>query len=192
MEKLASFVADTGLGRFADPNQVATLLQKAARDSYRLDKALYDPITSSIACFFNCIHAFENEQKALDKAIADTVAGLNPKELQLLKSIPGIGPVYAAGILAKMGFIRCFNNNNVLIKYSGIVRRDNQSSEFDSDDTPMIKAGNRYLRYYLIQAAGSEATYCPEYTAYRNKNMPRFQSIITSVHSHWLSVNWYD
>lgn len=169
LEELVAFIASSGHGRFADPDQVAKLLQKAARDSYRLDKSLYEPITASIACSFNCIRAFEKEQKALDKAIAETVAGLNPTEYQILRSIPGIGPVYAAGILAEMGSVRCFGNNNALAKYSGIIWKDNQSGEFDSDDTPMIKAGNRYLRYYLIQAAGSVATYCPEYTAYYNK-----------------------
>ena len=99
LEELVDFVATTGRGRFSDPNQVAELLQKAARDSYRLDKTLYEPITASIACSFNCIRAFEREQKALDKAIAQTVTGLNPTEYQILMSIPGIGPVYAAGSL---------------------------------------------------------------------------------------------
>ena len=169
LEELVDFVAATGRGRFSEPDQVAKLLQKAARDSYRLDKVLYEPITTSIACSFNCIHAFEKEQKALDKAIAETAAGLNPTEYQILKSIPGIGPVYAAGILAEIGSVRCFNSNNALAKYSGIIWRDHQSGEFDSDDTPMMKAGNRYLRYYLIQAAGSVATYCPEYTDFYNK-----------------------
>ena len=160
LEELVEFVAATGRGRFSDPNQVAELLQKAARDSYRLDKSLYEPITASIACSFNCIRAFEREKKALDKAIAQTVAGLNPTEYQILMSIPGIGPVYAAGILAEMGSVRCFKSNDALAKYSGIVWRDNQSGEFESDDTPMIKAGNRYLRYYLIQAAGSVEKNC--------------------------------
>ena len=169
LEELVDFVATTGRGRFSDPNQVAELLQKAARDSYRLDKTLYEPITASIACSFNCIRAFEREQKALDKAIAQTVTGLNPTEYQILMSIPGIGPVYAAGILAEIGSVRCFKSNDALAKYSGIVWRDNQSGEFESDDTPMIKAGNRYLRYYLIQAAGSVATYCPEYAAFYEK-----------------------
>ena len=68
-----------------------------------------------------------------------------------------------------MGSVRCFKSNDSLAKYSGIVWRDNQSGEFESDDTPMIKAGNRYLRYYLIQAAGSVATYCPEYTIFYEK-----------------------
>lgn len=166
LEELVEFVTATGRGRFSDPNQVAELLQKAARDSYRLDKSLYEPITASIACSFNCIRAFEREQKALDKAIAQTVAGLNPTEYQILLSIPGIGPVYAAGILAEIGSVRCFKSNDALAKYSGIVWRDNQSGEFESDDTPMMKAGNRYLRYYLIQAAASVAAYCPEYAAF--------------------------
>ena len=169
LEELVEFVTTTSRGRFSDPDKVAELLQKAARNSYRLDKALYEPITASIACSFNCIRAFEKEKKALDKAIEQTVAGLNPTEYQILKSIPGIGPVYAAGILAEMGSVRCYKNNDALAKYSGIVWRDNQSGEFDSDETPMIKAGNRYLRYYLIQAANSVVTYCPEYTAYYTK-----------------------
>lgn len=169
IEELVEFVTKASHGRFNDPDQVAELLQKAARNSYRLDKALYEPITTSIACSFNCIHAFEREQKSLDKAIEETVKGLNPTEYQILKSIPGIGPVYAAGILAEIGSVKCFPSNDSLAKYSGIVWRDNQSGEFDADDTPMVKAGNRYLRYYLIQAAGSVATYCPEYTAFYKK-----------------------
>lgn len=185
LEELAAFVAAKGRGRFADPGQVASLLQKAARDSYRLDKALYEPITISIACSFNCIRAFEKEQRALDKAIAQAVAGLNPVEYQILKSIPGIGPVYAAGILAEMGSVRCFNNHNALAKYSGIVWRDNQSGKFDAEDTPMVKAGNRYLRYYLIQAAGSVATYCPEYTAYYSK---KFAEVPKHQHKRALAL----
>src|SRR5699024_1846877 len=170
---------------FSDPDQVASLLQKAARNSYRLDKALYEPITTSIACSFNCIRAFEKEQKALDKAIAATVAGLNPTEYQILKSIPGIGPVYAAGILAEIGSVRCFNSNNALAKYSGIIWRDNQSGEFDSEDTPMMKAGNRYLRYYLIQAAGSVVRYCPEYEDYYNK---KFAEVPKHQHKRALAL----
>lgn len=123
LEQLAAFVADAGHGRFADPDQVAGLLKKAVRDSYRLDKSLYEPITTSIACSFDCIRAFEKEQKVLDQAIARTVTGLNPTEYQILKSIPGIGSVYAAGILAEMGSVRCFASNNSLAKYSGIVWR---------------------------------------------------------------------
>jgi ERCC4-type nuclease len=66
---------------------------------------LYEPNTTSIACSFNCIRAFEKEQKALDKANSETATGLTPTEYQILKSIPGIGPVYAVGILAEIGSV---------------------------------------------------------------------------------------
>ena len=107
------------------------------------------------------------------------------REYQILKSIPGIGPVYAAGILAEIGSVRCFNNNNALAKYSGIIWRDNQSGEFDSEDTPMMKAGNRYLRYYLIQAAGSVVRYCPEYEDYYNK---KFAEVPKHQHKRALAL----
>ena len=58
LEELIDFISASGHGRFSDPDQVASLLQKAARNSYRLDKALYEPITTSIACSFNCILGF--------------------------------------------------------------------------------------------------------------------------------------
>ena len=110
---------------------------------------------------------------------------MNPTEYQILKSIPGIGPVYAAGILAEIGSVRCFNSNNALAKYSGIIWRDNQSGEFDSEDTPMMKAGNRYLRYYLIQAAGSVVRYCPEYEDYYNK---KFAEVPKHQHKRALAL----
>ena len=86
--------------------------------------------------------------------------------------------VYAAGILAEMGSVRCFPNNDFLARYSGIVWKDSDSGEFEVEDRPMNKAGNRYLRYYLIQAVGSVAQYCPESAAFYQKKyaeVPKYQ-----------------
>ena len=102
-----------------------------------------------------------------------------------MKSIPGIDLVYAAGILAETGSVQCFNSNNALAKYSGIIWKDNQSGGFDSEDTPMMKAGNRYLRYFLIQAAGSVVKYCPEYTDYYNR---KFAEIPKHQHKRALAL----
>ena len=101
LEELIDFIFASGHGRFSDPDQRTCLLQKAAHNSYRLDKALYEPITTSIACSFNYIRAFEKEQKVLDKAIATTVAGLNPTEYQILKFIPGVAQYMPPGSLPK-------------------------------------------------------------------------------------------
>ena len=143
VDELIAFISSKSRGRIHDPEQATYLLQKAANDSYRLDKCLYEPLTVSIGCSFNCINAFEKELKAIDDAILRTVKGLNPTEYQVLNSVPGIGKVYASGILAEIGTIKCFKNNDALAKYCGIVWKENQSGNFEAEDTPMNKSGNR-------------------------------------------------
>ena len=57
-------------------------------------------------------------------------AGLEPYGISDPEIHSGNRSVYAAGILAEIGSVRCFNTNNALAKYSGIIWRDNQSGEF--------------------------------------------------------------
>ncbi|NSJ92623.1 IS110 family transposase, partial [Coprococcus sp. MSK.21.13] len=76
IEDLVVFVSSKGKNRFKDPLETAKLLQKAARDSYRLDKVLYEPLNTSIASSFNLIKAFSDEIKSIDKAIEKTIKGL--------------------------------------------------------------------------------------------------------------------
>ena len=108
VEDLVAFINTKSRGRIAEPEETAKIVQAAARNSYRLDKCLYEPLTISIASSFNCISSFEKELKAIDKAILQTVQGLNPEEYTVLNSIPGIGKVYSAGILAEIGSVRAF------------------------------------------------------------------------------------
>ena len=185
VDDLVAFISSKSRGRISDPEQTTYLLQKAAQDSYRLDKCLYEPLTVSIGCSFNCISAFEKELKAINGAIQRAVKGLNPTEYQILTSVPGIGPVYASGILAELGTIKCFKSNDALAKYCGIVWKENQSGEFQAEDTPMNKAGNRYLRYYMIEAAGSVIQHCPEYKAFYDK---KFAEVRTHQHKRALAL----
>ena len=92
IEDLVAFVSAKGKNRFSDPYETAQLLKKAAKDSYRLDKVLYEPLNTSIASSFNVIKAFEDEIKTIDKAIIKAIKGINTTEYQSLTSIPGIGP----------------------------------------------------------------------------------------------------
>ena len=185
VEDLVDMITARSRGRIANPLNTAELLQKAARDSYRLDKCMYEPLTTSIACSFNCIRAFEKELKALDAAIEEAVKGLNPTEYQILLSVPGIGKVYGAGILAEIGSIKYYRNHNSLAKYSGIYWNQNQSGDFDGEDTSMSKAGNRYLRYYLIEAAGSVIQHCPEYASYYEK---KYAEVLKHQHKRALAL----
>lgn len=185
IEELVDFIYSKSRGRIAEPVQVADIIQTAARNSYRLDHCLYEPLTVSIASSFNCISAFEKELKAIDKAIEKTVRGLNPNEYQILRSVPGIGIVYAAGILAEIGTVKCFTSHNALAKYSGIVWKDNDSGDFQAEDKRMSKVGNRYLRYYMIEAAGSVARHEPTFALFYKK---KFNEARTHQHKRALAL----
>lgn len=166
IEDLVDFVKEKSKNRFSNPLETAQLLQKAARDSYRLDKVLYKPLNIAIASSFNLIKTFQNEIKTIDKAIERNIKGINTTEYQSLRSIPGIGPVLASGILAEIGSINAFPSHNALAKYAGLTWRVNQSGNYASDETSMTKTGNKYLRYYLIEAANSVKNTVPEYNKY--------------------------
>jgi len=184
-DDLVTFLCEKSRGRFADPSAVADILKHAAADSYRLDKILYEPLNTAIASSFNCISAFGKEIKTVDKAIERLAVGQSGNEYQILKSIPGIGPVFASGILAEIGSGSAFRSHDALAKYAGLVWRRNQSGDFEADDTPMSKAGNRYLRYYLIEAAGSVARYVPEYADFYQK---KHDEVKTHQHKRALAL----
>lgn len=57
-EDLISFLGEKSRNRIKDIRKTAHLLNKAARDSYRLDKALCEPLNVSIASSFNRIETF--------------------------------------------------------------------------------------------------------------------------------------
>lgn len=62
VDGLVIFISSKSRGRISAPDQTSYLLQKAARNSYRLDKCLYGPLTVSIGCSFNCTSVFEKTQ----------------------------------------------------------------------------------------------------------------------------------
>ena len=185
IEELVAFVSEKGKNRFSDPVKTATLLQKAARDSYRLDNVLYEPLNVSIASSFNVINALESEVKIIDKAIEKTIKGLNTTEFQCLTSIPGIGPVLASGILSEIGTITSFNSHDALAKYAGLTWRVNQSGNFKSEQTRMTKTGNKYLRYYLIEAANSVKNHVPQYKEFYYK---KFGEVTKHSHKRALAL----
>ena len=87
--------------------------------------------------------------KRLDKAIAKLMKAI-PNTLESVKSI---GTVFAAGLIGEIGDIERFKNHSALAQYAELVWNLYQSREFEAEDTSRMRTGNKYLRYYLIQAA---------------------------------------
>ena len=70
---------------------------------------MYEPLTVAIASSF-LISTYNAEIKKVNQAIEKTIKGLNRNAFLSLQSIPGIGPVMAAGIMAEIGDITVFKS----------------------------------------------------------------------------------
>lgn len=168
-EELLQFLSEKSRNRIMDISKTAELLRKAAMDSYRLDKCMYEPLNVSLASSFNCIQTYQKEIKLIDQAIEKCINRMNPNAFIILKSLLGIGPVWASGILAEIGDIFAFHSSDALAKYAGLTWLKNDSGDFTSEDNQISKAGNAYLRYYLGEAANSVRRYIPEYKDFYTK-----------------------
>lgn len=155
LEELIDFISFKGKNHTKNPSEKVTLLKKAIRSSYRLDQTAYEPINIAIASSLNTIRFYQSQLKLLDQTILRTANGLDSNTYNILLSIRGIGKVYAAGIMAEIGNVERFSHNSKLAKYSGLYWKRNQSGEFESTDKKSSKKSNKYLRYYMIEAANS-------------------------------------
>lgn len=174
LEDLADYLQVKGKNRFPDAKQVAKSIQKAARSSYRLDKVVEDSIDAILSTSITLIRTFERQIKELDKSIERIMKGIP----QTLESIPGIGPVFTAGIIAEIGQIERFDSEVKIAKYAGLYWRKHQSGRFTADDTSLSRNGNQYLRYYLVEAANSVRKQIPEYRDYyvkKYQEVPKHQ-----------------
>lgn len=185
-EDMINFVMQKGKGRFSQPEKNVDLLKKIARDSYRLDKLAYDPINVAISSSFNTIKALEDNLKVIDKAIEKNIRGLCNNEFTILDSIPGIGTVYAAGIISEIGSISFFKDNNALAKYAGLTWRKTQSGYFEAETTRMTKTGNKYLRYYLIEAVSSVKIHSKEFNEFYTR---KYNEVRRGAHKRALALS---
>jgi transposase len=111
------------------------------------------------------IQALQRQLQALDKPIARELAAIP----QTLTSIPGIGPVYGAGILAEIGPIGRFASDDALAKYAGLTWRTHQSGPFNAADRPLTRTGSSYLRYYVVEGANRVRVRDPHFGAFYDR-----------------------
>jgi len=149
VEDLTAFIVDKGKNRFPDPASVAKAIQAAASGSYRLPKTVNDSVNQVLSISISSMRAMQTQIKVLDKEIDRQFANIP----NTLTSIPGIGPVLSAGIIAEVGDINRFGGQAALAKYAGLAWSQHQSGAFEAQNTRLIKSGNRFLKYYLCEAA---------------------------------------
>lgn len=165
LHELTDFIIEKGKNRFSDPDAVAKAIQKAARSSYRLPKTVNDSVNQVLSISITSMKALESQIKAFDKAIQAQMMLLP----NVLTSIPGIGPVYSAGIIAEIGDINRFESQAKLAKYAGLAWKQHQSGGFKSETTRLIPSGNRFLKYYLCEATLSLVRCDKEYNDFYHR-----------------------
>jgi hypothetical protein len=166
LDDLTSWLDQHGRRSFADPQATARKLQQIARDSYRLPAPVAASVDLALQLNLQHIRQLERLRTQLDRAIAEQLE-VHPTTLT---TIPGIGPVYAAGILAELGDISRFGGDETKVaKFAGFKWRKSKSADRRSEDTPLTRRGNAYLRYYLCEAANSVRMHDASYAAYYAK-----------------------
>ena len=165
-DELVEFIDDRGRRRFPDPCKNAHKLQAVACHSYRLPEAMQQPVNTVLALGLRHIRSLEGLMKRTDTAIAEAM----PTIPQTLETIPGIGPVYAGGNTTEIGDLERFDYDQAKVaKYAGLTWRKHKSADFEAEETKLTRSGNRYLRYYLCEAANMVRLKDPEYKAYYHK-----------------------
>ncbi len=165
MEELTDFILKEGKSRFSHPDEIVTNLKRVARESYRLKPELAPSVNLVLASTYNNIRCYKEQVKLVDSAIAENLKAFK----HTLDSIPGFGPVYAAGIISEISDVHRFPNDSSLAQFAGLTWPKYQSGKFQAEETRMSHAGNQYLRYYLVEAANSVKRCDATYKAFYDK-----------------------
>jgi hypothetical protein len=183
VEDLASHLYELSGHHLPDALKNAHKLQRVAKESFQLDESLSLPVQRILDITLDHIRFLETQLEQVNGWIA-TELEAHPVITQLA-TIPGVGPVFSSGIGAEIGGIDRFlqgqkwdkkrkryrsrnlrDAEDAVAKIAGLWWPRAESGEFEAQDRRLAKSGNRYLRYYFIQAANKMRQHAPEYAQF--------------------------
>lgn len=104
----------------------------------------------ALAGMVSLLLEFQNQLSRLEKHIEETSATL--PEVELLKTIPGIGDKLAATIIAEIGDARQFRSAKQLVAYAGLDPCVYSSGKYTATSNRITKRGSKRLRRALYLA----------------------------------------
>jgi hypothetical protein len=180
VETLTAYLYDLSGHHLPDPADNARKLQHVVRESFPLETALALPVQRILDLTLEHIRFLEGQIQQVEDWIAAEVT--SHPGIPQLATIPGIGPVFSSGIGAEIGNLQRFlqgskwdkrrkryrprnlrDAEDAVAKIAGLWWPRSGSGDFEAEDRHMAKSGNRYLRYYLIQAADRMRQNIPDY-----------------------------
>ena len=164
LPQLAERVFGTAHAFFSSGEQerITRELAHLAAASYRLDAFSKNTMHKALKTHLDLITFLDEKIKILDGEIAECFRPI-PSTLQ---TIPGIGPVYEAGIRSESGPIERYRSDGQLAAMAGLVWKEHQSGNFKAEEERLTSSGNRCLRYYLVEAANVVRMHDERFAAY--------------------------
>jgi transposase len=162
LQELSDLLAQASRGRFSQDQ--AEKIQEQARQSVGVG-FLTNAVHLEMHCLLAQLDLLDEQRSQVDQTIAD----LMQQVPQYITSIPGIGPVTGAAILAEIGDIQRFETVDKLVAYAGIDATVYQTGQFEASEAHMSKRGSPYLRHALWLAATAAILHDPSLQQYYQK-----------------------
>lgn len=151
LAKLLSSASRKGM-RYAEPRVIK--LKAAAEEALKIgldrpEDELLIPIEIAI------IYQLKESLVKVDREITEVVKGSEAisEQVELLRSIPGVGIISATALAAEIGDISLFSNAKQLTAYFGLEPSQRQSGKFNGTRTKLSKRGSPYLRRVINMVA---------------------------------------
>ena len=154
----------------------AISIREAAADTFGI-KIAQDAFSFQLKQLIDRMNFLDKQIEALDCQILEYYEKFDC----YLHTIPGIGMIGAATILAEIGDISRFKNSSSLIAFAGIDPTVRQSGEFNSTHNHMSKRGSPYLRHAIFLAATTCSFHNSPLNAYYKKKRDQGKHHLTAT-----------
>ena len=157
--------------------QKAISIKEAAADTFGI-KIAQDAFSFQLKQLIDRMNFLDKQIEALDIEIMKYYEQFDC----YLHTIPGIGIIGAATILAEIGDISRFKNSSALVAFAGIDPTVRQSGEFNSTHNHMMsKRGSPYLRHAIFLAATTCSFHNSPLNAYYKKKRDQGKHHLTAT-----------
>ena len=184
-EAIARFGLERKLDKWKRPKQIFKNLKQLTRERDQIVETrtmAKNQLHAEMAEAFpnpSSLHRIKAHIKFLDKQVAEIVKEITElvkqdgqvnESIELICSIPGVGRLTAATVLAETNGFELIRNKRQLTSYAGLDVKEKSSSTSVKGKPRISKKGNRYLR---------KAMYMPALAAIRNEG--RFKVLFTRL-----------
>ena len=174
IDELFEIIKDKSHNRLTKAKAIS--IKEAAADTFGI-KIAQDAFSFQLKQLIDRMNFLDKQIEALDCQILEYYEKFDC----YLHSIPGIGMIGAATILAEIGDISRFKNSSALVAFAGIDPTVRQSGEFNSTHNHMSKRGSPYLRHAIFLAATTCSFHNSPLNAYYKKKRDQGKHHLTAT-----------